>query len=264
MSEQAELNITPLLHKLKAVSTLAGADMKDMLRSEARLFVYNAGTTPGIINITPPFSQQARDASSAQAAGRLAIRRDLGAVFSPVQLKGRRAITQVFGRKLAAPIYVPTKEKHPDVAAVARERWIAKNAAKRKIMGRGRKQAYYVDQSKLTVVLRESYALVGTAAACWYVAALQAGLQPRGVPDWVRRHRTAFAAGDIIVTRDSLRITLASSLPYNVALGMIEKVRRVLGYRENSLARRLPYVVAALARKSGFTSTSSTNIPAAA
>lgn len=245
-----EIDINPYLEKLGALPNAVMGDLTKVLTSEATLAVWNNNPkVPGVINITPPFSQRAKDGPSALAAGKLAIRRDLGAVFNPVQLKGKRAITQVFGRKLTSPIYVPTKEKYPDVAAIAQQRWKRKNENKSKIMSRGQRAAYYVDKSKLIVVMRESYDLIGLACACWYLAAIEAKLNPRGVPDWIRKHSTAFSAGSFDISATSLRIELSSSLPYNTALGMAEKMARVIGYRKGALDRRLPYILAAAARK---------------
>lgn len=43
------------------------------------------------------------------------IDRRLRSVFIPVQLKGQRAITTVYGHRLAQPVYVPTKELWPNL-----------------------------------------------------------------------------------------------------------------------------------------------------
>lgn len=253
MSPEAKMDIRPYLESIGKLASASMTEIVPLMKQEATLAIYNSNpSVPGVINITPPFSPRAKDGASALAAGRLAIRRDLGAVFVPVKLKGQRAITQVFGRQLASPIYVPTKEIHPDVAAIAAQRRARKNESAAKRMSRGRKQAYYVDEQKLVVELRESYSMIGLAAACWYVAALESGLKPRGVPEWVARHGSAFGAGVIEITAHSIRIDLSSSLPYNTALGMADKMNRVLGYREKALQRRLPYVFAALAKKANL------------
>jgi hypothetical protein len=243
------LDINPLLKKYGQFSIVAGEEMKKVMTQEATLFVYNPGNIPGVINITPPFNARDNRPQSALFAARAAIDRDLAAVFQPVRLQGQRELNHFFGRRLRTPIKVPTKELWPNVAEIAAHRWKRKNEERRKVMGRGRKQAYYVDFSKLEVVRRESYALIGLACACWYQAAMQAGLEPRGVPAWIKRHTSAFGAGTIEVTATSIKITLSSSLPYNAALSMQERASRVLGYREAALDRRLPYVLAAAARK---------------
>jgi hypothetical protein len=249
--KNGELNITPYLEKLNKLSALAGTEMKDIMRQEAALFVFNNGKIPGVINITPPFSARDKRGQSALFSGKAKIDADLAAVFQPVKIKGSRTISKVFGRKLTRPVKVKTKEKHPNVAAIYDDRWKRKNAAGRKIMGRGRKGAYYVAEAKLEAVRQDAYKRIGLACAAWYLAAMQCTtpLKLRGVPAWVKRHSASFAAGSIQVTEHSIRIELASSLSYNAALDMQGKVTRVLGYRQNALERRLPRAIAALAKK---------------
>ena len=255
-----ELNITPYLEKLGKLSAATGEQLHELMKQEATLFVWNSGKIPGVINITPPFSVKTKDAASALAAGRMAVRRDLGNVFSPVTIKGQRTIKQAFGRPMKKPVTVTTKERWPDVAAIAKERWKRKNETGRKVMTRGQRDAgavkqgmYYVDRGKLLIVMRESYALIGLACSAWYLAAVQSGLRPRGVPSWIKRHTGGFGAGRIETSATSIRITLSSSLNYNTALSMQDKTTRVLGYRQGALERRLPYVLAAAAKRAGFT-----------
>lgn len=248
------LNINPFLEKLGKMAQFTGEELKDVMKQEATLAIYNGGKVPGVINITPPFSAQARDGNSALLRAQASIDRDLSGVFMPVTIKGERKIPHLFGNKnpnvgRKPPYVVPTKERWPNVAEIVKRRWKSKNTSGSKRMTRGQKSLYYVDANKLSIERRESYAMIGLACACWYLAAIQAGLTPRGVPAWVKRHTSAFGAGAIDVTATSIRITLSSSLPYNTALMMQDKMTRVLGYREKALERRLPYILAAAARK---------------
>lgn len=244
------LDINPYLEKLGKFSEIAAVDMKSLMTQEATLAIWNSNPkVPGVINISAPFSDRAKDGASALAAGRLAARRDLGGVFSPVTLKGTRTITKVFGKPLSSPVTIRTKERWPNVQGIRDERWKRKNETHAKRATRGRKQPFYVDQSKLVSVLRRSYDRIGVACACWWEAGLDARLKPRGVPSFVTRHKGAPGSGTNVDDADSIRITIRSSLTYNGSLGMLEKMDRVLGYRDAALARRLPYVIAAIVRK---------------
>lgn len=254
MSLTAKLDITAYLQKLGNMAVMSGKEMGDLMRQEATLFIYNAGTTPGVINITPPFSRGSKDGNAALLAGQRAIDRDLSGVFAPVTIKGERRIPHLFGKTSIRganppPYIVKTKERHPDVAALVKQRWQAKNRSNGRRMTRGQKAALYVDARKLSIVRRESYAMIGLAAASWYQAAKSSGLKPRGVPAWVTRHSSAFGAGYITHSATSISIRLSSRLPYNTALGMQNKAVTVLAYRQASLERRLPYIMKALAKK---------------
>lgn len=256
-----ELNITPLLEKLGKLCAFTGEEMQAIMRQEATLFISNPGKTPGVIQITPPYSRRDSSAAYALRAGKESINRDLAAVFSPRTIKGQRVIPHLFGDRnpdvrRKPPYTVATTERWPDVAAIAKERWKRKHETGRKVMSRGQRDpgsiksgAYYVSATKLEIVRRESYSMIGLACACWYRAAIAANLTPRGVPSWVTRHTSAMGAGNIEVTDHSIRIVLNSSLPYNSALGMHEKATRVFGYRKNALDRRLPHVIRHAAQK---------------
>jgi hypothetical protein len=249
--QPGELDITPYLEKLNQLSKVALTDMQDLMRQEAALFVFNSGKIPGIINITPPFSAKDPGGRSALFAGRIKINQDLAAVFQPVKLKGQRKITTVFGRKLRKPVKVPTRERHPDVAAIYKQRFDRKNATGRKVMGRGQRAPFYVDKGKLEAVRKAAHARIGFAAAAWYQAAMQCSppLKLRGVPAWVKKHSNVPGVGRIIITEHGIRIELASTLSYNTALDMQGKATRVLGYRQSALERRLPKALAAAAKK---------------
>jgi len=252
------LDITPLLAKYNQFSKITGQELEAVMKQEATLFISNSGKVPGIIQITPPFNQRDNRPGAAFLAAKAAIERDLAAVFKGVSIKGSRTIKKCFGREMLTPVKVPTKERWPDVDAIYKERWKRKNERGQKIMSRGdatksakgsRAAPYFVDRSKLEIVRRESIAMIGLACACWLAAARAAGLNPKGIPPWVSRHNGAFGAGTIDVTATSIRITLSSSLPYNEALSIESRMGRVLGYRQSALDRRLPYIIAAAAKK---------------
>lgn len=250
-----ELNINPFLEKLGKLAEITGDDLKHVMKQEATLAIFNTNPkVPGVINITPPFHQKAKDSASALLSAQKSIDRDLSGVFMPVTIKGERTIPHLFGNTSPnvgrkPPYVVKTKERWPDVGAIYKQRWESKNVNRNKRMTRGQRSLYYVDANKLSIERREAYAVIGLACACWWVAAQQAGLNPRGVPVWIKRHTAAFGAGDIDITETSIRITLSSSLGYNQALSMQSKMAWVLKIREGALERRLPHVLAAAVRK---------------
>ena len=251
MSPTLTFDISPLLGQIKSASALMDRDVDDLIRGVATRSIYSSGRVPGVINITPPFSGDTKG-KAGLAAGKASIDRDTGGIFSGVTLKHQRAITQVFGKPLATPIIVPTKELKPDVQGIYDQR----NARRKgKRLTRGQKAAHYVDINKLNAVRDKLYQRIGWACAAWYQAAITAGLAPRGVPAWVRRHSAAPGVGSISVGKGAFTITLISSLDYNDALGMESKMARVMGYQENALRRQMPYLVRAALKRAGMRAT---------
>lgn len=257
------LNMKPFFEKLMVLSKITGEEMKDLIKREARLSVYNTNPkVPGLINITPPFSEKVKDSAGALLSAQRSIDRDLAGVFMPVTIKGQRTIPHLFGNTAPnvgrkPPYKVPTKERWPDVAAIHKQRWESKNANRSKVMTRGQRDAgqkkqgyYYVDAIKLSIVRKEAYAVIGLACSCWWVAAQQLGLTPSGVPPWVKRHSSSWGKGRVLDdTVEKYTISISSSLPYNARLDMESKLQRVLGYRERALESSLPYILAAAVRK---------------
>jgi len=251
----ASINIGPLLADIKRAAELTAADTEAMIRQEATLFVYNAGKIPGIINVTPPFSQGKKGKAGLEQ-GKGKIDADLLGIFAPVSLKGQRTITHLFGDKdpnvgRKPPYIVSTKERHPDVKAIYTTR--NNRRGKGKSMTRGQAAAWYVDEQKFEALRKELHGHIGWACACWYAASVAAGLSPKGVPAWIRRHTSAPGDGaSIHISATAFQITLSSALDYNDAMNMGDKARRVLGYRENALQRRLPYMVRAALKKANL------------
>lgn len=251
----ADVNIAPLLAKLNKASQLTSMDTHAMIQREATLFVYNPNpSVPGIANITPPLGGSTRG-KAGLAAGEASIDRDLFGIFSPRDLKGSRSIDHLFGLKdpdvgRKPPYVVPTREKHPNLKVIYNYR----NARRKdgRALSRGQKQAFYVDRGKFEALRAELKSRVGWSCAAWYVAAIKAGLNPRGVPAWIKRHTNAPGAADIVTTATSFAIILTSATEWNNSLRMDEKAARVLGYRMRAIESQLPHLVRAAIKRAGL------------
>lgn len=251
----ASINIGPLLADIRRAAELTAADTEKLVRSEASSFIYSNTNIPGIINITAPFSS-GKKGKAGLAQGKDKIDADLLGIFAPVSLKGQRTITHLFGDKdpqvgRKPPYIVQTKEVHPDVRAI----YDTRNGRRRggKGLTRGQRAAWYVDEQKFEALRKELHSRVGWTCACWYRAAVEAELAIRGMPAWIKRHTGAPGNGAAVhVSATNFEITLSSDLSYNDALAMAEKAQRVLGYRRNSLERRLPYLVRAALKKANL------------
>lgn len=244
----ASLDLGPLLRSIDAAAKLTDTSMETLIRQQARLFIFNSGNTPGIINLLPPFSA-GRKGKEGLAQGKNKIDSDLAGIFAPVSIKGQRLIKTVFGRPMKEPVYTPTKETWPDVQAVYDTRNARRHGGR---LTRGQKGAFYVDRSKLMAVRKKLYSHIGWAAAAWYRASLEAGLNTPGIPAWIKRHSAAPGTASINPEPSRFTITFESDLSYSAGLDMPRKVAKALEYRENALARQMPYIVRAALKKAGF------------
>lgn len=246
------VDIGPLLGQLKNAQALTKQDMSDLIRQQATLFVYNPQGT-GTINLMPPFSAGVKGKAGLEA-GKGRIDADLGNIFAGRTLKGQRILNHLFGDRNPAvgnkpPYTIKTQEKWPDVKSI----YVTRNGRRHgRKLTRGQRSAYYVDKAKLDQLRKELHARVGWACACWWKAAVTAGLSPRGVPSWVKRHGSAPGNAIISLAATSFAITLISDLDYNGALNIENKVRKALQYREDAIKRRLPYLIRHAMKNAGL------------
>lgn len=231
----------------KAIATYAvatGKELSDVLKDESRLLVKE------VINLTPPAGGGVTGAA-AKRRGEAAVERDIGGLFVGRRIKGRRQITKVFGRTPKKRVFVKTKELHPDVRAIYDVR-SAKDRFQGKFITRGQKAAFYVDNSKLVALRTAQKKKVGKLASGW-VPALKA-LDSSGA-SWIERH---LATG----TRGTAHLDKADELNPNfeaecqvkgdIAYELQRRLRSAVEIRKNKMLRRLPHVMAAVARKAGF------------
>lgn len=195
------------------------------------------GMVQDILDITPPGSQ-GNTGQRAKRIGELAVSRDLGAVFAPVTVKGFRMITTVFGRHIATPVKVKTKEEFPagDMDVIHRLRLASKHGGK---VTRGRRKAYYVSRTKLRSLRARLVREVGALAAGWIPAALALGAR---VPAFIMRH-AGRAHGTIQIDHSNgIRITAINEFPAgtaDLAADTQRRVEYVKGYAIGRLKRQL-------------------------
>lgn len=243
----SKFDISGILAKSKRINKITQADMRGFVRRQMTLTISSSGKVPGVIQITAPFGK--RKGSEAFKAGKLGIDTDLSGVFQGVKLKGRRTITQAFGRPMETPVTVRTTETHPDVQSIYDRRKARQSATGRRRLSRGQRAAYYVSKSKLEALRRKLHARVGWACACWYQAGLKAGLSVKGIPAWVKRHTGAPGSAAIRQTNTNFSISVTNQAPYGAALNLADKARIALGYRMEAMQRELPRFIAAILKK---------------
>ena len=195
------------------------------------------GITRRVLDLTPPASAGVTGAAAARA-GRQKISRQMHAVMAPVRLKGRRAIRVVFGRKLARPVYVPTKERHPDVAGLysSRTRVASSGFGIRAIVG-GAKA--YVDVRKFQAVLKGREKAVGRLASGWAAAA---GALDVPVQNWIGRHGASRGTVRIDTAGDRMKIVvqnLAPDVPPAVRAELVRRLVSAVEYQTAAMGRAI-------------------------
>lgn len=198
--------------------------------------VTSAGITRRVIDLTPPASQGVTGAD-AYRAGRTKIAGQMSSAMIPVRIKGRRKITTVFGHHLKRPVYVPTRERYPDVDTVYRSR--TKIAASGFGIRTKSGPKAYVDVRKFQAVLKARQDRVGALAAGFSGAA-----QALDVPlqNWVSRHGTSGGRVQIDTAGDRMRVVVenfGNGAPAAVRSELARRIDYAVQYQRNAMERAI-------------------------
>lgn len=206
------------------------------------------GVTRRVISITPPASQGVTGAA-AKRAGQLKIASQMSALLAPVKLKGRRKITTVFGRKLKKPVFVATRELHPDVAGLyAANIRSASSGVGLRLQNYKPGRKFYVDVRKFRAVLTARQSAVGKLAAGWVAAADSLDVP---VQQWISRHGASRGTITSDLRSAKMRITvrnLAPNLPANLRAEMDRRIVYAVGYQRSAMQREIDYRAGQVAR----------------
>jgi hypothetical protein len=243
---KTRVDIRGLLAKGKAGRKVLRKVMEKVVPEEARGFVRT------VVADTPPGNSRLKGRNAKQA-GERKIDRDVGVVLTPVRLKGRRAITHLFGNKhpktgSKPPWFVRTKEVHPDVEKIHDARWDRAKDRLRRVT-RGRAQAYYVSEAKVRPLRTKLKKRVGLLAGGWNATAVKVGAK---LPAWVKRHGTEGGKVQVKLRSKSYVITMRNQVGYGRKLGLQKRVDRAALKQAGKLRRRLPYVLRAEMRMAGL------------
>lgn len=260
----ASINIAPLLRKLAHLGPAVKRPMNELVREQAKLVVSSSGKVPGMIQITPPFSQGTTQAK-ARKQGENKVRRD---------------IRRVYG--LPSDLYALIKARDPQLARafwgmVRAEQWDRASDLARRIIGRSlqefdgggahrsrrvngvvnsRSPSMYVRDpvnraGPLELYIDRREAHVGIYASGFNAAA--SALGAKGVPAWVLRHGSQFSGISIQEGPNSFHITLSDRVPFGQA-DTVRRMHSVLQYRDNALRRSMPHIIRKALQTAGFAS----------
>jgi hypothetical protein len=198
------------------------------------------GVTRRVISITPPASAEATGAA-AYRQGRRKIESQINSVLAPVKLKGRRKVTSVFGRKLKTPVYAPTKERFPDVAATLRSRMVARGSDVGIRLNRGAKA--FVDVRKVKAIIASKNARVGVLASGWQAAAAALDVP---VQQWISRHGGGAGRVSLDFFTARMHVTVenfATGVPAGVRGALAKRIIAALQYQKAAMEREIDYLV---------------------
>ncbi len=263
----ATINIAPLLKKLQTLGPILKKPLHELVREQAKLFVSSSGNVPGMIQVTPPFSQGTTQ-SKARKQGENKVRRD---------------IRRVYG--LPSDVYAQIKARDPKAAkafwGMVRDRqWDKASELARRITGltlqpfdgggahASRRSNGVVNGRRPHLFLRDPVGKsgeldhyitgklrnVGILASGFTAAASQLGA--KGVPPWVLRHGTRFSGIRIQETPTSFHITISDRVPFGQS-GTIYRMRYVLNYRDAALRRSMPHAIRGALKTAGFAAVTS-------
>jgi hypothetical protein len=219
---------------VRRFSSVMKRGLRDVTRQAAK------GITRRVIDVTPPASEGSAG-QDARRAGEGKISRQMSSVFAPKKLKGRRKITVVFGRRLKKPVYVKTKEKHPDVAGLYRQNSRARGTATG-ITTRKVHNKFYVDVRKFQAVLAAKKSKVGTLAAGWTAGATALDLP---VQAWISRHGSSGGMVRIDTAGDRMRVVVenfAPGLPPHIRADLARRIPYAVQYQANAMERAIAAV----------------------
>lgn len=220
-------------------------------------------TCKGIVerwySITPPATGRsakttvAQFDSGAQLRGIQAVNRDLRGIFTPVPIKGTRAITHLFGARNPAvgkqpPYIVKTKERWPDVKAIYDTRTSRRGRGR---LTRGQRQAYYVDEQKFDALRGTLFKRVGWLASSLNAAGALTGAR---IPAYARgRAAPNEARLDLSDVRLHFRFANLIAWAGDAAGGNLGRLfQEALELQANAMFRRIPHMMTAAAKRAGF------------
>jgi len=210
---------------------LTGRTFGEELKIQAK------GAMKEIVRITPPF-HGGNSAAEARKAGINAISRDMNRIFRPVELKGKRRVTHLFGQTHpSAPWIVPEKERTPDVAGTY--------VATRKLDSRARRARYqkplYVDAKKFHALQSYLEKRVGYLGGGFSDPAAGLGVP---LPSWMRRHTDAPGKLIMKLEGDELYIIIRNDVRYATRIhDFARRVEWALQTQRGKMERQMPYLL---------------------
>lgn len=260
----ADINVAPLVAKLRKLGLATRKPMEQLVREQARLFVSSSGNVPGMVQVTPPFGGGAKG-SSAKKQGEARVNSDIrkvyltpGKAFDILKSKNER-MARGFWRAIsqgdlpsAQAILRGSGTEIAGLSIRAFDDGSLHDASRNRSTGRvaSRRPRLLVEKARdLTRYIREKQRNVGTLASGFNSAAQQLGA--KGVPAWVTRHGTRFSGFTVQAGPSSFYILIRDGVPFAQA-DTVRRMAYVLRYRSSALDRQMPHIIRRLVQTAGF------------
>lgn len=259
MQLSGDLDISPLLSKLKQVSALTMKEMKPLIRQQGAIFLTDRKT--GMMGVTPPMNDSLKGNAAKQAGERsveMGVRKVYGTpgdLWVIIRNKAGKGVADNFWAYVKLKRWTQANDIAERITGFRLREFDdgAEHAARRnKRTGRvvGRVKSRFVNEpGHINRYIKAKQRNVGLLASGWYEAGNRARLSLRGVPAWVKRH--ASRGSGIGYERDggeAFTLTLGNTTRYGINADTRRRARAGLMYRVNAIKRKLPYIARAAAR----------------
>jgi hypothetical protein len=210
------VNDAALVRKTQEMAAATGRTIAEQSRSTMKSIVSY------VMTYTPPASQKSQG-RQAQAAGEIAVVRDMKKLFVEVDLKGKRP------------------EQYPDPHALHHAAFAGAGEGGIKVPTK----KYHVARAKVTALKTTLQRNVGLLASGWAPAALTLGIN---VPAWIARHAGSGRGTELQVTQQESRITMkvTNREPDTAAIIVAQQRRLVESAKRaavGSMTRQIPYIL---------------------
>ncbi|GAA5139389.1 hypothetical protein GCM10023213_19990 [Prosthecobacter algae] len=266
MRKRSEIDIRPLIEKLKRVPGALGKEMTTLINQEAKLFISGGRGTPGVIEITPP-ANAGNTGIKAKKQGESAVQRDIYRVYATprqaydalkeVDIDSAKIFWALFRggdftgageilRNVGGRTFIATRSFAKFDEGVMHKRFRNKQGR----ITRQRVMMVVTDAAELKAYVKKMQGRVGLLSSGWVSAASKLGVR---LPAWITRHGSG--NGDIAIEMsgtEKMVIVMKNRVKYGAANDLQRRVDYVIRYRKKALNRRLPYVLRAALKKAGF------------
>lgn len=252
----ATVDIGKLKEVLRQFPSTAGTSMDSFIEDQARLLVSSSGNVPGLVQVTPPHHGGLRG-NEAKKTGEKAVARDIAKVYANpgvawdlLKRLGHTGAAAAFWKSWQArkiPECNRILERAPGVPAYCRLKGFDKGTEHQNSRGsngrvRSKAPRFFVSNPEAVKrYVRKTQRKVGLLASSIPTAVGSRFGSLKGVPGWVKKHRSTWGYVRESRTRKGRTITLGMS-----SKGVKDLQRRfvyVLDYRLKAIKRQLPYLV---------------------
>lgn len=259
----ATVNAKRLTDLIRRFPEQTKGDMDKFLEKNARTLISSSGKVPGLVQVTPPFSQGV-GGTAAKKQGEASVSRDIkrvyatpGMVYAAIK-KAKPALAGVFWALVSKKQFAAAESIAKRVPGIPSHLLNfrsfddgAEHLKRRSRDGRvnSKRQSFVITDPSATLkrYIKKRQKNVGLLAASIPSAAGSKFGKLNGVPAWVSRHRSRY--GYVRDTKGRNKRTITIGITGKAVKDMQRRFSYVVKYRLAAMERELPYVARAIERK---------------